>query len=170
MADDVVSAEVRLVLTIGGGWKLTDERREPIEHLAEKLRSDGLEVSIVPPEPMRGVGLIFGELVLVYVVMKTVDNLTNRALDALIDRLTEPIKKWARDRVQERLDAKNARIRGTTVVVMDEEGRQIGPTIRVTAEPEGEPQVDVLPPPSEGEPLVRRPMPRPEEGDRPACT
>ena len=93
-----MTAEPRLVLTLGGGWRFTDERREPIEHLAALLRDEDLEVGVVPPEPLQGLGAICGELALVYVLMKTVDNLTDRALDAAIDRITEPIKKWAPDR------------------------------------------------------------------------
>jgi hypothetical protein len=136
--------EVCLVLTTPSGVVFSDDVQEGLQELARMLRDEWSDVAISRPDPMRGYGVIFGEVVLIYIGMKAVDHLTDRAIDDLLGRLLEPLKAWAKRRVQTRIDRGNKRIKGTIVSVHDESGRQISPTIRAMGEEGGEARVDVV--------------------------
>jgi hypothetical protein len=138
------AGEVWLVLTTPSGVGFSDDVQEGLQELAHMLREESSDVAIAPPDPMLGLGVIFGEVVLIYIGMKAVDHLTDRAIDDLLGRLLEPLKAWAKKRVQTRIDRGNKRIKGTIVSVHDESGCQISPTIRATGEEGGEARVDVV--------------------------
>jgi hypothetical protein len=136
--------EVWLVITTPSGVGFSDDVQEGLQELAHMLRDESSDVEIARPDPMRGNGVIFGEVVLIYIGMKAVDHLTDRAVDDLLGRLLEPVKAWAKRRVQTRIDRGNKRIKGTIVSVHDESGRQISPTIRATGEEGGDARVDIV--------------------------
>jgi hypothetical protein len=136
--------EVWLVLTTPSGVVFSDDVQDGLQELAHMLREESSDVAISRPDPMRGYGVIFGEVVLIYVGMKAIDHLTDRAIDDLLGRLLEPLKGWAKKRVQTRIDRGNKRIKGTIISVHDESGRQVSPTIRATGEQGGEARVDVV--------------------------
>jgi len=144
----------RLGITIGGGWTLSDQRRADVETFVAVLDPSVDIATIVPPRPMKPGhrGLAWGEIVIVYIGMKALDLVTEKALDEAARRILESAKKWARGRVQGRLG--NARVMSTFVQVRDEDGRSLG---FVSANPtddksdvvisEAKPDDSVTPPP-----------------------
>lgn len=132
----------RMVVTLGGGVRVTPDTQGPLEDLASRLGDEDTEVRVVSQEP-EGYGAIFGEVVVIYIVMKAIDNLTDKALDAFFARITEVAKKWAKERVQERIDRGAKNVRSTHVEPRNDKGEQIGPSVKAEANQYGVVQVMV---------------------------
>ena len=132
----------RMVITLGGGVRVTPESEEPLQDLASRLTDGDTEVRIASQEP-EGYGVIFGEVVVIYIVMKAIDNLTDKALDAFFARITDVAKKWAKERVQERIDRGAKRVRATYVEPRNEKGEQIGPSVKAEADSNGVVEITV---------------------------
>lgn len=71
-------------------------------------------------EPGR-VGLIFGEVVWIYLGVKAIDVVTNHAIEAMLDRILDTVKAWGRQRFGKRKDA--PRPRPMSVQIVDEDGK-----------------------------------------------
>lgn len=126
---------VQLVLSLGGGWRTTTDSDEALQQFAEMLRDPDTEVRIEIPEP-GGYGVIWGEVVIIYLAMKTLDLLTDKALDALYERIADRAKEWTTKRVEDRVKAGKKRIMATTVRVAQEDGPEMG-SIRAEADAAG---------------------------------
>ncbi|MGA2531353.1 MAG: hypothetical protein ABSG36_19660 [Acidimicrobiales bacterium] len=131
-----------MVISLGGGVRVTPDTQGPLEDLASRLSNEDTEVRVVSQEP-EGYGVIFGEVVVIYIVMKAIDNLTDKALDAFFARITEVAKKWARERVQERIDRGAKRVRATYVEPRNEKGEQIGPSVKAEVDSNGVVEITV---------------------------
>jgi hypothetical protein len=143
-----------LVITLGGGRTVTGDRLPPLEDLASQLSDAETEIRI-DSNPLPGLGVVFGEIVVIYIAMKAVDTLTEDALNALFARIVNVAKGWARKRVQDRIDAGMARVMATYVEPRDENGRQVGPSVAARANPDGEVEVTIEPVSEQG---VTRPI------------
>lgn len=144
----------RLVITLGGGNAVAGDKLLALEALAARLSDTETDIRI-ETNPLPGLGVIFGEVVVIYVGMKALDTVTGNALDALFKRIVEVAKGWARERVQERIDRGAKRVMATYVEPRDEDGVQIGPSVAATANPDGKVDVTESPPPEQG---MRRPI------------
>jgi hypothetical protein len=122
----------RLVVTLGGGVQITGDSEVPLKELASLLVDSETEVRVISQMPA-GYGVIWGEVVIVYVAMKALDMLTNKALDAFMDRIMTAAKTWAKQRVQERIARGDRNVRATHVEIRNEQGEQVGPSLSVEA-------------------------------------
>lgn len=144
----------RLVVTLGGGVRITSDTEGLLKELASRLADSDTEVRVTSQTP-EGYGVIWGEVVIIYVAMKALDTLTEKALGAFIDRVVTTAKTWAKERVQERIDGGAKRVRATHVELRNELGEQVGPSVSATADPSGDVAVTVSPKPESN---VRRPV------------
>lgn len=94
----------RLVLSLGGGNAVTDEKRAALEQLGAELAAKGGFEFRVESNPLPGAGVIFGEVVVIYFASKVIDRVTDNAVDRLMDRAIEVGREFARRRVQQRID------------------------------------------------------------------
>jgi hypothetical protein len=159
-----------MVITLGGGLRVTPESQGPLEDLASRLTDADTEARVISQEP-ESYGTIFGEVVVIYIAMKAIDKLTDKALDALFVRITDVAKKWAKERVQGRIDRGAKRVRSTYVEPRNEKGEQIGPSVKAEADSDGGVQITVQEKPEHD---FRRPVQfdpgwlESEEDDRPS--
>jgi hypothetical protein len=132
---------VRLVVSLGGGVRITPGTKGPLEDLANRLTDAETEVRVISQEP-QGRGVTWGEVVIIYIATKALDNLTDKALDAFFARIAGVARKWAREQVQERSNAGHARVRPTFVEPRNQSGELVGPTV-VKAEADSEGNIEV---------------------------
>lgn len=92
------------------------------EELAERLRELNQVVRRDDAYMEQGrYGVTWGEMVSLYVGMKAADVVTNHALETLLNRILEVVRRWGRERFEGRRNA--ARKRPTFVGILDEDGR-----------------------------------------------
>jgi|GEM_PF-4287289 len=144
---------VRLVVSLGGGALISAGAEGPFENLANRLTDADTEVRVISQDP-KGRGVTWGEVVLIYIAMKTLDNLTDKALDAFLARILGVAKTWARERVQEHINAGHA-VRPIFVEPLNQAGELVGSTlVKVEADSEGNIVVTEMP----TEQHLRRPI------------
>lgn len=103
---------------------LSEETASAWEDLAERLRDLGHDVRREDRymEPGR-YGVVFGEVLAIYIGMKALDVVTDHAMEAALKRVIETVKAWGRERFGKRRDA--ARPRPISIAFLDENGRVI---------------------------------------------
>jgi len=95
---------------------------EAWEELAAQLRDLDFDVRREDRymEPGR-VGVIFGEVVWIYLGMKAIDVVTDHALEAALERVLHKVKTWGRERFGKRAGV--SRPRPMTIQIADEDGK-----------------------------------------------
>jgi hypothetical protein len=71
---------------------------EELEAFVESLRKAGYAARFVAPRELRGYGVTFWEVVILYVLVKVADRVTHRALDELLDPVIDRFVSWAKQR------------------------------------------------------------------------
>lgn len=140
-------AQIVIYKSAGGGG-LNEESALAWETLANRLR--GLDNEVIREdrymEPGRR-GVIFGEVIAIYIGLKALDVVTDHALEVALERVLVTTKEWARKRFRARSDA--PRPRPISITFYDEDGRIIAAfTITKDGERELPPAGDQQPSPT----------------------
>jgi hypothetical protein len=136
-------AQIVIYKSAGNGG-LNEESALAWEALASQLR--GLDNEVIREdrymEPGRR-GVVFGEVIAIYIGLKAVDVITDHALEAALERVLAATKEWARSRFR-------ARARPPiSISFYDEDGRTIATfTITKDGEQERSPTEDQQPGPT----------------------
>jgi hypothetical protein len=107
-----------------GQGGISEEKGMAWESLANDLRDLGCEVTRADKymEPGR-VGIVYGDVVLIYLGMKLVDTVTDRVMEGTLQRIIDAAKAWGRERFGPGRD--KPRARPTSITICDEDGKII---------------------------------------------
>jgi hypothetical protein len=110
---------VRLIVYKPDTERFLEERITALDELADGLAALGHDVKRnYHEQPPGRYGVTWWEVVYIYLGMKAIDAMTSRALDAVLDKIVETAKHWARGRM-----ARKETNRPEYFAVLDAEGK-----------------------------------------------
>jgi hypothetical protein len=110
-----------IVIYKSPGAIVQGEAVEAWEDLAARLRDLQHDVRREDRYMKPGrVGVVFGEVVWIYLGVKATDVVTDHAIEGMLDRILDTVKAWGRERFRRRKDA--PRPRPMSVQIADEDG------------------------------------------------